>query len=123
MGRRASGAGHDEESQGARVPCTPELRELLLAQKQRADEHRKTHGEILPWVFHVDGEPISRYGFFRTAWDRACLAAGCPGRLPHDLRRTAVRNSVRAGIPGSRDATVRTQDALRVRPLQHRVEW
>jgi integrase len=38
----------------------------------------------------------------RTFWKRwrtACAAAGCPGRLPHDFRRTAVRNLNRAGVP------------------------
>jgi hypothetical protein len=27
---------------------------------------------------------------FTSAWKKACLAARCPGRIPHDLRRTAV---------------------------------
>jgi len=32
------------------------------------------------------------------AWKSACTAAGCPGRIPHDMRRSAARNFVRAGI-------------------------
>jgi integrase len=33
------------------------------------------------------------------AFTTACRKAGCPGRTPHDLRRTAVRDFVREGIP------------------------
>jgi len=31
----------------------------------------------------------------------ACREPGCPGRIPHDFRRTAVRNLERAGVPRS----------------------
>jgi len=38
---------------------------------------------------------------FIKAFKAACRKAGCPGRIPHDFRRTAVRNLERAGVPRS----------------------
>jgi integrase len=65
-----------------------------------------TGGTICPHVFfreHAAGQggkkAPRRIVSFGKAWKAACRAAGCPGRLPHDLRRTAVRNLVRVGIP------------------------
>jgi integrase len=44
------------------------------------------------------GRPITE-GAFIHRWWKARIVAGCPGRIPHDVRRTAVRNLVRAGVP------------------------
>ena len=44
------------------------------------------------------GQRITESGFNKQ-WRKARGAAGCPGRIPHDFRRTAVRNLVRAGVP------------------------
>jgi len=90
---------------GRVFPMTGELRALLEAQYVAA-EHVKQRGHLTPWVFfrmvatgrggEKSPKPIRA---FAKTWKLACIAAGCPGRIPHDLRRTAVRNLVRAGIP------------------------
>ena len=38
---------------------------------------------------------------FRGSWKNTSKAAGVVGRIPHDLRRTAVRNLDRAGVARS----------------------
>jgi hypothetical protein len=47
-------------------------------------------------VFTRGTKPVAD---FRGTWDKITLAADCPGLLFHDLRRSAVRNMIRAGIP------------------------
>lgn len=84
---------------------TQELRALLLAQQTERERVQKT-GHLVPWVFWrmvAEGRggklKPRRIRSITKAWKLACRAADCPGRIPHDLRRTAVRNLVRAGIP------------------------
>jgi len=68
----------------------------LLATLWAAHEALAKAGTICPFVFHRNGRRIKG---FRGAWANACEAAGYPGRILHDLRRSAVRNLVRAGTP------------------------
>jgi integrase len=76
----------------------PALERLLRTQAERTRAIERASGSIIPWVFHRAGTPIR---YFRRAWIQACRLAGLPDRLPHDFRRTAVRNLERAGVPRS----------------------
>ena len=87
--------GTTKSGEGRVIHMTADLRTLLESQRAITDAYQKERGKICPWVFHRDGEQIQS---FRVAWQTACRLAGCPGRIPHDLRRTAVRNFVRAGV-------------------------
>lgn len=81
---------------GRTFPMFPELRAILETQRAYTERVQREKGSIIPWVFHRSGRPIKS---FRRSWRTACRLAGQPGRIPHDFRRTAVRNMVRKGIP------------------------
>jgi integrase len=82
--------------EGRTVFMTAELKKLLEEQRVKTMAIERRTGQIIPWVFHRGGKPIKS---FKVAWQGACRRAGHPGLLFHDLRRTAVRNMIRAGIP------------------------
>jgi integrase len=103
------------------VPIEGELGEII--ERRRAAQPIQENGTVrmTRYIFHRDGEPVRE---FRKSWARACVAAKvgvmrcpkckgdgdaliCPacqvttkyeGHIFHDLRRSAVRNMVKAGV-------------------------
>jgi len=73
------------------VPLVGELAEVIA--RRRLVMSPKT-----PLVFHSDGAPI---GDFRKSWATACKLAGVPEKLFYDLRRSGVRDMIRAGVSQS----------------------
>ena len=76
----------------------PELKAALEAQREHTTALERATGQIIPYVFHRGGRPVRS---IRWAWAEACKRAGLIGRIPHDFRRTAVRNLERAGVSRS----------------------
>jgi integrase len=72
---------------GRMIPLTGPLRAII-------ERRLRARRLDCPLIFHRAGR---RVGEFRKAWRTACKKAGVSGKLPYDLRRTAVRNMVRAG--------------------------
>jgi integrase len=93
--------GTTKNGEGREVYLTPDIKSALTAQQARVDALQRALGRIVPYVFpHLHGRHRGQgRKDFRKAWATACKNAGAPGMLRHDLRRTAVRNMVNAGVP------------------------
>jgi len=61
----------------------------------KAKELRERDFPTCPYVCHFNGKPFSQ---LRHGWNVACKRIGLEGKTFHDLRRTGVRNLVRAGV-------------------------
>lgn len=90
--------GTTKNRDGRTFPFTAALESLLKEQLVEHERRKKQDGKIVRFVFHRGGERIKS---IRGAWKTACTAAGVPGRIVHDFRRTAVRNLERDGVPRS----------------------
>lgn len=82
-------AGETKNDEARTVSLTEECRQLVteLRKGKQADDY------LFTWE---NGDPIID---FRESWDQLTAAAGVPGLLVHDCRRSAVRNMVRRGVP------------------------
>jgi integrase len=83
--------GLSKAGEGRTFPVTAQLKTLL---KRR----QKEQIEDCALVFHDQGKAIPRRTF-HTAWTAAREAAQLPDVIPHDLRRSAVRQMERARVP------------------------
>ena len=101
--------GTTKNEEARTIPLDGDLCETLKFQRQVRDECYPN----CPWVFFRDGERIRND--FRGPWSAAAKLAATrsetpvsslwdferqqPAKLFHDLRRTGIRNLVRAGVP------------------------
>ena len=92
----------------------------------RVREIEREMSTLIPWLFpHLHGrQQGKRIKSFRKTWTKACREAGCPGKLRHDLRRTAARNMINLGGTGACDnGSAGPQDDQHAAPILHRVAF
>jgi len=78
----------EKNGEPRQIPIVGQLQDLI----EKRWKARKLGCE---YVFHRNGRRIKAIA---PSWASACNAAGVPGLLFHDLRRSAVRNMVKAGV-------------------------
>ena len=83
-----------------RAYLTAELVAALREHLAKVDALQGRLGRVFRRVFvYTEGKQRGhRVGLFREPWARACRAAGRPGAIVHDLRRSGIRNMVRNGV-------------------------
>jgi integrase len=73
---------------GRQFPLVGQWREII--------EHRVARRRLdCDLIFHFDGRKMPNLA---RRWKAACEGAGVEGRVMYDLRRTAVRDMIRAGV-------------------------
>ena len=80
-----------KSDKGRLVPLVEDLLDVLRQWRFKALAEYPS----CPWICHYRGQKLTR---LTRAWDTALRRVGLEGKLFHDLRRTGVRNMVRAGI-------------------------
>ena len=92
--------GTTKNEDGRVAYMTPDLHRQVAAQLERVRKLEREIGAIIPWLFPHLGKRLqgARQIDFRDAWKTACKKTAVSGRLRHDLRRTAVKNMVDAGV-------------------------
>ncbi len=90
---------YDSKSGHGRVLPVDDYLFGLLERMRAHREYQTSDGSALSrLVFHRQGRPV---GDWRKAWRKAAAEAGRPDALFHDLRRSGIRDLVRAGVPQS----------------------
>ena len=86
--------GQQKTNSQKTVPIYGEMRSVVRNAIDTLPRHDRPEKDKHLFVWE-DGSPIKD---FRGFWEKACVSVDLPDLLFHDLRRSAVRNMIRAGV-------------------------
>ncbi len=90
-------AGFCKNRRARVLPLGPELLAIIESRgKARRVISLDGTAQLAEPIFHRAGAPV---GDFKKSWRTATRAAGCSGKLFHDLRRTVARRLLAASVP------------------------